>query len=202
MKNQIDIIIIIALVFTVSFLVSCKPAGITTKETFDSTYLKQLQVREAENNLIIGHLESLIREMDQAGITFDNSDCDTTIVNQVMRKGYDSAQVKKLFDVLAERKNKIELLADGTLRAEGKIKSFTKLKERLDSSNQTLLAENKQLREFKDSTTASVSKFKSKEIVKTNKLILLWLIIFIAGAVTWDSLKKPILFLINKIKQK
>ena len=126
-------------------LQSCKVSKTSKKETFDSTYLKKLEQSEIENKKAITYLENLIREMEQTGVTFD-TDCDTTIVQQLVRKGYDSSTVAKLFKVLAEKTNKIEVLTDGTVRAEGRIRSYTKLIEKIDSSKKVLVLEIQKLK--------------------------------------------------------
>ena len=182
-------------------LQSCKVSKTSKKETFDSTYLKKLEQSEIENKKAITYLENLIREMEQTGVTFD-TDCDTTIVQQLVRKGYDSSTVAKLFKVLAEKTNKIEVLTDGTVRAEGRIRSYTKLIEKIDSSKKVLVLEIQKLKAFKDSTIAAVSKVKTEKTVKKNKPILLWLALLIAGGVIWEYIRKPFLIIYTKIKSK
>lgn len=160
------LIAILLMLLTAAILSSgCKIQDIKSKETrqTDSTVIKTLSETIEELQKSNLNLTQLVKEMEQSSVTFTDKDCDTTIVKQFLKFGYDSTQVNKLFDALAKQRNEIEYLSNGTIRIKGRLSAMTFLKQRTDSLNYSLKEENSRLKVTNDSLLAAL---KTKEAIK------------------------------------
>ena len=144
----------------------------TGKTSFDSSYIKQLEqdvrVLTVENE----HLTSKISELEYTGVVFDN-DCDSILKAALLKAG---CNVDSINAVLALYKSKVKYYADGTIEAEGNIKSLTRSKSKLEETVKNLMRVNDSLSHVSENVEAKVvTKTEWKEkVVKRGISGLMW----------------------------
>lgn len=195
------ILLLFILLMVAVFSSGCK---ITEKIDKSRQYSDSLRIENLSKSVYDlqksnSELLSVIKEMKSKSISFE--DCDTTIVNQILKSGYDSSTVQKLFDIVFKQRDEIEYLSDGTIKIKGKLKNITEVSNRLDSSlkiekqeNQKLKSENSELKS--ELIKKSIDKLKDIKTEIKYPWYLLILGIF-AGCLIWEYLG---LFIKTKIQ--
>jgi len=193
----IAIVLVSALIL--SFL-SCKTSKhITTSVvTVDSSYLKEkidsVHVLLEEKS----RLESTIKELQYAGVVFDSSKCPPS--QFVIDK---NCNVDSILRILDEYKNTVKIYADGTIEAQGKLKSAYYTKNKLTQTISELTNTIDSLRKMKQTksiayktTIATVDKEVKRSFFSQ---WWMWLIVFVAGCyIDRRSLSKIKLFKLKK----
>jgi hypothetical protein len=126
------------------------------KTSVDSSYIYELEQNTRLLQLEVDRLNTKISTMEYTGVVFDN-DCDSILKAALLKAG---CNVDSINAVLAFYKSKVKYYADGTIEAEGNLKSLTHTKSKLEE----IIKEN---RRTIDSLAAVKSKVEVKTEVKT-----------------------------------
>jgi len=118
--NRICLLAIIVILLIGAMSCSSSKNISTTNRQVDNTVINekdsiiQLQITEIER------LTAEIRELQYAGVTFDNDSGQHPVI--LIEKGID-CNVDSIMAIMDIYKNKVKISADGTIQAEGKLKS-------------------------------------------------------------------------------
>lgn len=172
------------------FASGCKSTRhvVKTSTKVDSTYFNSLidsnRLLKVENSTLLRQL----KESQYSGVVYQDR-CDTALLRRLMISGlYTKDEIDNYIQQIAECRNEIEILSDGTLRAKGQIKSASVSKEKLETviekKNRTI-----------DSLTVAIATAKgqviketeTKTIVKKVSTFNIWYYVacFILGMVFW-----------------
>jgi len=175
----IAIVLVSALIL--SFL-SCKTSKhITTSvATVDSSVLKE---KIDSLHLLITELyrlQSEIKELQYAGVVFDSSQCPPT--QFVIDK---NCNVDSIMRILDSYRNRVKILADGTIEAEGKLKSAFYTKDKL---TRTIAELQRTIDSLHNVKQAEKIDYKQKIVTVYREVKRsffsqwwMWLIVFVAG---------------------
>lgn len=118
--------LVIIVIIVCSSCSSLKKTQGYTKDVYDSLYVAELEdkvkVLEIEN----GELTSRVNELEFLGVTFDNN-CDSILKFALLKAGCNTDSINA---ILSQYKSRIKTFADGSVEAEGFIKSLRRSKER------------------------------------------------------------------------
>lgn len=144
-------------------------------------------------NSELATLTSTIIELQYAGVTFDSSRCPPSIINVPQNCNVDS-----ILALLSVEKNKVKIYANGTIEAEGKLKSAYYSKDKLTQFIQSLQKQVDSLRLVKDKTQYITA---TKTVTKHKETRPLWwlYVVFFAGGFVWAKQKQIRSFLKNNI---
>lgn len=143
------LLIPILLVLAASCTTTKEVVKTVTNTVTDSTAVKQrdsLRLRIATERL---KHEEEIKTIKATGIVF--SDCDTVIIDE-------SCNVDSIMTVLKATRNKVRILADGSIEAEGRIRSAYSNSESLRQYNFELEQSVTELSRVRDSLVVELSK--------------------------------------------
>lgn len=158
----------------------------SSSKTVDSTVLNEkdsmIRVLEQENQ----RLTSEIHELQYAGVTFDSSLCPPSVINVP-----EDCNVDSILALLSYEKNRVKIYADGTIEAEGKLRSAYYSKDKLSRFIVELQRINDSLRQVKQKTetryvtnTVTVEKKVKRKFFNSP---FLWLVIGLVGGYTVRS---------------
>jgi len=167
---------------SILFLYSCTTVKEVTKtvSVVDSSAIKTRDsLLSVVNQMIVTHNQEL-RELRNTGIIFDN-DCDTIFLDQLIGCNIDS-----LIKIIRSQKNKIKILADGSIEAEGKIKSVRSNMEKTEKQTDQLLFLNTKLLRVRDSLAYELSKKDTAQVKNVKRGWWSWwfLFFFILGNIS------------------
>lgn len=145
MKLLIPLLIIIA----ASCTTTKEVVKTVTNTVTDSTAVRQRDSLYERIGLNILKHEEEIKALKNTGIVF--SDCDTVIIDE-------SCNVDSILTVLAKVRNKVKILADGSIEAEGRIRSAYSNSESLRQYNFELEQKVTELSQVKDSLAVELEK--------------------------------------------
>lgn len=120
--------IAIGIVLAVFIFSSCNTKKIQgyTKDVYDSLYVSELEekikVLEIEN----GELTARVNELEFFDVEFDNN-CDSILKAALLKSGCNTDSVNAILELY---KSRIKTFSDGTVEAEGFIKSLRRSKQR------------------------------------------------------------------------
>lgn len=194
-------VVMILLTFIILMLPGCTSTKHINKETESGDSIINAETARVRQQYEkdIAQLQSRIHELEYLGLTFDRN-CDTTInqvVNKIIQSGCPQNQIDSFVTAIQRLRNKVKILTDGSVEAEGNIQNLvvtknkmqetvanlTSTKQMLEKENQSLLAEVKKLKETKDKHT------------ETSFLSHWWLLLIIGlAAGTWIGWKAAVYF--------
>lgn len=177
-----DIVYVAMFLILMILIFSCTSTkNVATKhETIDSTAFNEKS--DSIRNLRIENqrLTQEIHELQYAGVVFDSSRCPPSIINVPKDCNVDS--ILALLDMF---KNKVKIYADGTIEAEGKLKSAYYSKDKLTKVIVELQRVNDSLRLVKAKTETIVKTdiITKEKKVKRSVFTMWWLLLigFIGG---------------------
>lgn len=152
----------------------------TNRTTIDSTVLNEKS--DSIRNLQIENqrLSQEIHELQYAGVVFDSARCPPSVINVP-----EDCNVDSLLMLLSIYQNKVKILADGTIEAQGKIKSAYYTKDKLSKVIAELQRVNDSLKvvKAKTETVVKTEVVTKEKKVKRSFLNMWWLylIFFIGG---------------------
>ncbi len=166
----------------------------------DSTKIAELERQIITFESTIETLQQQIREHQFSSVEFDKV-CDT-LIKYIERNGCDSSVVNYLKSKLEMAQSEVEILADGSIKAKGLLKSATVTKDKLTtllhtSQLQIVSLTNELIKERTNVKTVMETKVVHKKTSVLNQLWL-WLIIALAGIIAGKKYGSKIP-LINKI---
>lgn len=136
MKKHIPIVILTAVVLLLGWFVLVTIPGCSTDKHIQKTEITKDSTVEKEQAEIIRylqdhitHLESYVREMDYAGVVFDSTKCPKITIPESCKDTTLRRLVDELNEALDIAKKKVKIYADGTIEAEGNLKSASRTKE-------------------------------------------------------------------------
>lgn len=97
-----------------------------TKDVYDSLYVVELEEKVKVLEIENGELTSRVNELEFLGVTFDNN-CDSVLKTALLKAGCNTDSINAILNMYRSR---IKTFADGTVEAEGFIKSLRRSKER------------------------------------------------------------------------
>ena len=201
------VLLTIAGAILITFFPSCKSVRhvVKTSSKVDSTYFNSLidsnRLLKVENSTLLRQL----RESQYSGVVYQDR-CDTALLRRLMISGlYTKDEIDNYIQQIADCRNEIEILSDGTLKARGQIKSASVSKEKLETviekKNRTI-----------DSLTVAIASAKgqviketeTKTIVKKVTTFNIWYYVacFILGMVFWARFGANIKSFLKTIKPK
>jgi hypothetical protein len=156
-----------------------------TVETVDSSYIKNLERKIAEQEITISNYEQQVKENQLNSVDF-NMGCDTvfnTIVEEIINSGCPKERVDSFLTAIKRLQNKVKILADGSIEAEGNIDKATSSKERFEKTLATVIKEKNLLITELEQVKAELIKTKeAKEKSSKKKFLNQWWL-FPAGIV-------------------
>jgi outer membrane murein-binding lipoprotein Lpp len=172
----------------------------------DSTVIRNLQTDVRLSREEVVRLESELKQAQYSGVTFDSTPCPPVnpIINVDSRCNVDSVRnaLQAYYGSLWQ--NKVKVLSDGTIEAQGRLKSATYT---LLTQQRLIAAQKNTIDSFSTALAKEKKNVKTVEVVrdkwKKTSLPLWWLIVaFVAGAVVWARFGYQIKLFIKHITTK
>lgn len=173
-----SLVVAVIVVTILLYFSGCRSGKIQgyTKDLFDSLYAVELEekikVLEIEN----GELTARVNELEFLGVEFDNN-CDSILKSALIKAGCNTDSIGA---ILMQYKSRIKTYADGSVEAEGFIKTLKKTKEK----NEELIS--KYQKEVDSLKAIKQKEVHWKQVVtvtktKTVKRGVYWWVWFLAG---------------------
>lgn len=172
----------------------------------DSTVIRNLQTDVRLSREEVVRIESELKQAQYSGVTFDSTPCPPVnpIINVDSRCNVDSVRnaLQAYYGSLWQ--NKVKVLSDGTIEAQGRLKSATYT---LLTQQRLIAAQKNTIDSFSTALAKEKKNVKTVEVVrdkwKKTSLPLWWLIVaFVAGAVVWARFGYQIKLFIKHITTK
>lgn len=172
----------------------------------DSTVIRNLQTDVRLSREEVVRLESELKQAQYSGVIFDSTPCPPVnpIINVDDRCNVDSVRnaLQAYYGSLWQ--NKVKVLSDGTIEAQGRLKSATYT---LLTQQRLIAAQKNTIDSFSTALAKEKKNVKTVEVVrdkwKKTSLPLWWLIVaFVAGAVVWARFGYQIKLFIKHITTK
>jgi outer membrane murein-binding lipoprotein Lpp len=172
----------------------------------DSSTITELQQEVRLSKQENSRLESELKQAQYAGVIFDSTPCPPVnpIINVDSRCNVDSVRnaLQAYYGSLWQ--NKVKVLSDGTIEAQGRLKSATYT---LLTQQRLIAAQKNTIDSFSTALAKEKKNVKTVEVVrdkwKKTSLPLWWLIVaFVAGAVVWARFGYQIRLFIKHITTK
>lgn len=172
----------------------------------DSTVIRNLQTDVRLSREEVVRLESELKQAQYSGVVFDSTPCPPVnpIINVDSRCNVDSVRnaLQAYYGSLWQ--NKVKVLSDGTIEAQGRLKSATYT---LLTQQRLIAAQKNTIDSFSTALAKENKNVKTVEVVrdkwKKTSLPLWWLIVaFVAGAVVWARFGYQIKLFIKHITTK
>lgn len=172
----------------------------------DSSTITELQQEVRLSKQENSRLESELKQAQYAGVIFDSTPCPPVnpIINVDDRCNVDSVRnaLQAYYGSLWQ--NKVKVLSDGTIEAQGRLKSATYT---LLTQQRLIAAQKNTIDSFSTALAKEKKNVKTVEVVrdkwKKTSLPLWWLIVaFVAGAVVWARFGYQIKLFIKHITTK
>lgn len=164
-----------ALMFLLSSCVSTKDVAKSTEQIMSERIVEltdSSRVLQSE----ISRLTSEIRELQYSGVVFDVSRCPQIHFPEgiaLMNKDSIQRLINDLNNAISQQTNRVSILADGTIQAEGKLKSASVTKDKLIKTVQELQHTIEALRLVKQKEKQTVIT-KTVTITKHKRTVPLW----------------------------
>ena len=172
----------------------------------DSTVIRNLQTDVRLSREEVVRIESELKQAQYSGVVFDSTPCPPVnpIINVDDRCNVDSVRnaLQAYYGSLWQ--NKVKVLSDGTIEAQGRLKSATYT---LLTQQRLIAAQKNTIDSFSTALAKEKKNVKTVEVVrdkwKKTSLPLWWLIVaFVAGAVVWARFGYQIKLFIKHITTK
>lgn len=172
----------------------------------DSTVIRNLQTDVRLSREEVVRLESELKQAQYSGVIFDSTPCPPVnpIINVDSRCNVDSVRnaLQAYYGSLWQ--NRVKVLSDGTIEAQGRLKSATYT---LLTQQRLIAAQKNTIDSFSTALAKEKKNVKTVEVVrdkwKKTSLPLWWLIVaFVAGAVVWARFGYQIKLFIKHITTK
>ncbi len=118
--------LVIIVLILVSSCSSMKKSQGYTKDVYDSLYAAELEQRIKVLEIENGELTSRVNELEFLGVDF-NPNCDSILKNALLKAGCNTDSINA---ILIAYKSKIKVYADGSMEAEGFIRSLKHSKQK------------------------------------------------------------------------
>jgi uncharacterized protein YlxW (UPF0749 family) len=178
-KIPFTVRLIIAIAIFAAFMAMVTGCN-TTKDVAKSSEATESEVVESLRKEIsvykstVTTLENQIRELQYSTVEFDKA-CDT-LIQFVERNGCDSSVITYLKEQLDRTKAEAEILADGTIRARGQLKSISVSKDKLQWTVFGMQAKIDSLeREVKKTETRTETRTEIKTVHKKVSYTPIWM---------------------------
>lgn len=142
-------------------------------------------LRNVINDLKIRH-EKELKEAAKTGVVFDERDCPPVVIPESCPKDSLVKLIAALYKQISSMSNKIKINADGSIEAEGKIKSAYSDKEKLEKENTELALRNEEqarLIQKQQTEFEALQKQKSKAVTRSSFPWILLLISLSVGLI-------------------
>ena len=172
----------------------------------DSTVIRNLQTDVRLSREEVVRLESELKQAQYSGVVFDSTPCPPVnpIINVDSRCNVDSVRnaLQAYYGSLWQ--NRVKVLSDGSIEAQGRLKSATYT---LLTQQRLIAAQKNTIDSFSTALAKEKKNVKTVEVVrdkwKKTSLPLWWLIVaFVAGAVVWARFGYQIKLFIKHITTK
>lgn len=203
----VALLLIAILTCIILLLTGCKSTRHVVKTTskVDSSYFNSIidsnRLLKIENSTLLKQL----KESQYSGVVYQDR-CDTALLRRLMISGlYTKDEIDNYIRQIAECRNEIEILSDGTLKARGQIKSASVSKEKLETviekKNNTIDSLTKAVAAAKGKV---IKETETKTIVKKVSTFNIWfyVICFILWMVFWARFGSNIKSFLKTIKPK
>lgn len=172
----------------------------------DSTVIRNLQTDVKLSREEVVRLESELRQAQYSGVIFDSTPCPPVnpIINVDSRCNVDSVRNALQAYYAGLWQNKVKVLSDGTIEAQGRLRSATYTNTLL---HKVISERDNRIDSFATALSEEKKNVKTVEVVrdkwKKTSLPLWWLIVaFVAGAVVWARFGYQIKLFIKHITTK
>ena len=202
------VFVVLAVLLLILLLSGCgtEKKLLRQKVKADSTVIRNLQTDVRLSREEVVRLESELKQAQYSGVVFDSTPCPPVnpIINVDDRCNVDSVRnaLQAYYGSLWQ--NKVKVLSDGTIEAQGRLKSATYT---LLTQQRLIAAQKNTIDSFSTALAKEKKNVKTVEVVrdkwKKTSLPLWWLIVaFVAGAVVWARFGYQIKLFIKHITTK
>lgn len=172
----------------------------------DSTVIRNLQTDVRLSREEVVRLESELKQAQYSGVVFDSTPCPPVnpIINVDSRCNVDSVKNELQAYYSSLWQNRVKVLSDGSIEAQGRLKSATYTNTLL---HKVISERDSRIDSFATALSEEKKNVKTVEVVrdkwKKTSLPLWWLIVaFVAGAVVWARFGYQIKLFIKHITTK